>query len=101
MRSRVQKCQSLLSLATRSIEAFSTNILLFFYRAAVESLIKYGIKSFYGNLSVQFKPQLMSITITSSRIVGCTFSLSLLEILEQTLVRQAQKICSDATHVLS
>ena len=30
----------------------STNILLLFYHATIESLIRYGIVSFYGNLSM-------------------------------------------------
>ena len=50
----------------------------------------------------QFTPksQLLRIASTSSKIVGCTLSPSLQEVFEQTLVRQAQKICSDATEVL-
>ena len=78
----------------------STNLLLLFYRATTESLIRYGITSFYGNQSVQSKSQFLHITSTSSKIVGSTLSPSLQEIFEQTLFRQAQKICSDATHAL-
>ena len=63
-------------------------------------MIRYGITSFYGNLSVQSKSQLLHITSTSSKLVGCTLSPSLQAIFEQTLVWQAQKICSDATYVL-
>ena len=59
--------------------------------------------SFYGNQSVnqsvQSKSQLR-ITSTSSKTVGHTLSPSLQEMFEQSLVRQAQKVCSDAKHVL-
>ena len=54
----------------------STNLLLLLYRATTESLIRYGITSFYGNLSVQSKSQFLHITSTSSKTVGCTLSLT-------------------------
>ena len=37
-------------------------------------MIRYGITSFYGNVSVQSKLQLLHITSTSSKIVGCALS---------------------------
>ena len=79
----------------------STNILLLFYRATIEIVIRSGITSFYGNLSVHSK-----ITIPAHRehffknSRPYSLSPSLQKVFEQTLVRQAQKICSDATEVL-
>ena len=58
-------------------------------------MIRYGITS-YGNLSVQSKSQLLRITHFFKNSI---LSPSLREIFEQTLVRQAQKICFDAIHV--
>ena len=54
----------------------STNLLLLFYRATTESLIRYGITSVYGNQSVQSKSQFLHITSTSSKTVGCTLCLT-------------------------
>ena len=60
--------------------------------------------SFYRNQavnqSVPSKSQLLRITSTSSKIAGCIISHSLKKIFEQTLIWQAQKVCSDPTHVL-
>ena len=65
-------------------------------------MIRYGITTFYGNLSVQSKSQILCTTSTSSKIVGCTLTPSFQEIFEHshTQVQQAQKICSDAAHGL-
>ena len=56
-----QKCLYFL----QQLRAFgvSTNILLLFYHATIESMIRYSITSFYGNLS-----QLLHITGTFSKI---------------------------------
>ena len=64
--SRAQKCLNFL----QRLRAFgvSTNILLLFYHATIESMIRYGITSFYGNLSVKSKSQLLHITGTFSKI---------------------------------
>ena len=60
--------------------------------------------SFYRNQavnqSVPSKSWLLHTTSTSSKIGGCTLSPSLQEMFQQTLIRQAQKVCSDPTHVL-
>ena len=70
----------------RRIKAFGTNsrLHLLFYRATIESVIRYDKTSLYGNLSVQAKSQLRCITSTSSKNIGCTFSPSLQEIFDQT-----------------
>ena len=71
------------SLLVRRIKAFGTNsrLHLLFYRATIESVIRYGITSSYGSLSIQVKLQLLS---SPSKIVGCTLSPSVQEIFEHT-----------------
>ena len=61
-----QKCLYFL----QQLRAFgvSTNILLLFCHATIESMIRYSITSFYGNLSVKSKSQLLHITGTFSKI---------------------------------
>ena len=80
----------------RRLRAFdiSTNVLLLFYRATIES-VRYMA---YANLSVHSKSQLQRTT--STKIIGCGRFPSLQEIFEQALVPQARRICSDARLVM-
>ena len=52
------------------------------------------------HLSLLAKSQHRGLTSTSTKIISCTLSLSLQEIFEQKLFRQASKICCAAVHVL-
>ena len=54
----------------------SANIMLIFYRASIESILRYGIASWFGNLTVH-------------------------TIFEQAVVRQSRNIISDTSHVLN
>ena len=45
-------------------------IMLMFYRAAIESIIRYGITIWFGNLSVKSKSQLQSLIKRAGKIIG-------------------------------
>ncbi len=72
-----------------------------FYRAVLDSLIRYGIQSLYGNLSVQLKPRLACLVQTAMRIMEENKEQqSLQPIYEQSVLRGAQRILADPCHVL-
>ena len=74
--------------------------MLLFYRAALESIIRYGIAAWYGNLTVQSRSQITSLVRTAMKIMGVRNHPSLQMLYEQSVTRQAQKIVSDPTHIL-
>ena len=39
----------------------SRNIMLIFYRASIESILRYGITSWYGNLTVKYKSEILRL----------------------------------------
>ena len=87
----------------RRLRAFGVDekILVLFYRSFIESILRYGITAWFGNLSVQLKSQLSRLTRTAMKITGSTSPMIFLqEIFEQTLRRQSVKIIYDTKHVL-
>ena len=82
------------------LECTCWSTVLLFYSAVIEIVMRYSITYFYENVSLQFTSQLLLITSTSSKGVGCTLPASPQEIFEQTLVRQRQTIYPDAVYVL-
>ena len=74
--------------------------MLLFYRAALESIIRYGIAAWYGNLTVQSRSQIAGLVRTAMKIMGVRNHPSLQMLYEQSVARQAQKIVSDPTHIL-
>lgn len=86
----------------RRLRTFGVNreVQLLFYHAVVESLLRYGISAWFGNLTVQSKAQITRLIQTAMKIMGVSQHPSLQAIFQQTITRQAQKIISDPTHVL-
>ena len=74
--------------------------MLLFYRSVLESLIRYGITAWFGNLSVQLKSKLIRLMHTAWKIIGVKNHSSLQSIFEQATLRQANRIISDPSHVL-
>ena len=70
-----------------------TNIVMFlFYQAVLESILRYGMSAWYGNLSVQLKSKIgrrIQAGMKASEKLPCSPS-----------TRQAEKILSDQTHIL-
>ena len=87
----------------RRLRAFGVyeKILVLFYRSIIESILRYGIIVWFGNMSVQSKSQLSRLLRTAMKITGSTSPvISLQEMFEQTLRRQSVKIIYDNKHVL-
>ena len=74
--------------------------MLLFYQAVLESIIRYGITAWYGNLSVQLKTQLNRLVQQAMKIMNVKNHAPLQTIYEQSIMRQARKIVSDQTHIL-
>ncbi len=71
-----------------------------FYQAVLESLIRYGIQAWYGNLSVQLKNKLSHIVRMAMKIVDLKDYPSLKTLFEQSVHRGAHKILADPSHIL-
>ena len=78
----------------------SKNIMIIFYRATIESILRYGITSWFGNLTVKSKTQIFNLVKTVGKIIGTPVPLNPQELFEQTTIRQAQTILSDSSHPL-
>ena len=74
--------------------------MMLFYRANMESIIRYGITTWLGNLSVKLKTQLQNLIQRAGKIIGMQPPCPLQEIFERTLIKQGQKISQDPTHIL-
>ena len=77
------------------------NIMLIFYRATIESVLRYSISSWFGNLTVKFKSQIMSLVKAAGKIMGMSIPLTPQKIFEDSTIRLADKILSDPAHVLN
>lgn len=75
-------------------------IVFLFYQAVVKSVVRYGMSAWYSNLTVQFKSKLARLVQHTMNVMGKTEHRSLQSIYEQSVLRQAQKILSDPSHVL-
>ena len=80
----------------------SVNIMLIFYRASIESILRYGIASWFGNLTVKYKSQIARLAKMAGKIMGMSSPpITPQAIFEQAVIRQARNIVSDPSHVLN
>ena len=63
----------------------SKNIMLIFYRATIESILQYGITSWFGNLTVKSKTQISNLVKTAGKIIGTPALLNPQELLSHKL----------------
>lgn len=89
------------NLCNKLQQRVSKQIMLIFYRAILESLIRYGITAWYGNLSVQLKNRLANMHKTAMKIIGMRQYESIDNLYNQSVMKQATKISSASTHPLS
>jgi len=75
-------------------------IMMLFYKAVLESIVKYGVTVWFGNLSIQLKSKLAHLVLTALKIVGHEESLNLQQLFENSTLKQVQKIVEDQTHFL-
>ena len=82
------------------VHGVNRNVMVMFYRAAIESIIRYAITTWFGNLSIKLKSQLRSLINRAGKIMGSPPPSSLQEIYDETARRQGLKISRDPKHVL-
>ena len=75
----------------------NTNILLQFYRAAVESVLTFSITVWYGSATQEDRDRLEGVVKTASTIIGRQLP-SVNSIYTDRLTRRARKITADPTH---
>ena len=68
-------------------------------RAAIDSVIQYGIALWYGNIPVQAKARLLRLVKTSSKLLGNQKLSSLKEIFHSSVRKLSLHISTDSTHV--
>ena len=78
----------------------SSHIMMIFYRAIVESILRYAITSRFGNLTVKLRSKLASMHKTAMKIVGRKEYEPIQSIYEQAVRRKAKKIISNSQHPL-
>ena len=94
-------CQRLYFLRRLRLHGVDKYIKMLFYRATIESIIRYGITTWFGNLTVRAKAQLQNLVKRAGKIMGTQPPSSLKEIFEDTVRKQGAKIATDPTHVLN
>ena len=82
------------------VHGVDKKFMIVFCQAVVESLIRYGITAWFGNLSVELRAKLIQIMHTAWKIIGVREYPTLQSIYEQATLRQANKIVADPSHVL-
>lgn len=70
-----------------------------FCQAVFEGQFRYGIRVWFGSLSVQLKSNLMRLIQTAWKITVGENPTSLQAIFEEVTLKQAYKIVSDPSHV--
>ena len=79
-------------------QGLSSHIMMIFYSAIVESIIRYGITSWFGNLTVKLKNKLAGMQKTAMKIVGRKEYEPIQSIYEQAVRKKAKKIISNSQH---
>jgi len=82
------------------IHGFDQKFMIIFYQAVLESLIRYSITVWFGNLSVQLRTKLLQMIHTAWKIISVKGQTSLQIIYEQATLRKANKIVCNLSHVL-
>lgn len=77
-----------------------TQIMLTFYNAVLESIIRYGMASWYGTLAVQLKSRINNMVKAAMKVIKQKDFPSLHTICESTVVRHAHRILKDTSHIL-
>lgn len=73
---------------------------MLFYHAVIESILRYRISAWLGNISVKLKSQINRLVHTTMKVMGVREHPSLQVLFEKTIVSQAWKIIADPSHVL-
>ena len=85
------------------LQAFKGLLVLVMYLSLVVSFVYVcvcGMMACLGNLSTQSKSNLQCLVQTAMKVMGRTDKLSLQSIYEQSVLRQAQRVLLDPSHIL-
>ncbi len=82
------------------LHGVSRQIMLMFYWAILESILRYGVTIRFGNLTVQLKSRLTSMHKTAIKIIGKKEYEPIQSLYEQAVRKQATKIIVDSQHPL-
>lgn len=93
-------CQRLYFLRKLRVHGVDKDIMLLFYKAAIESIVRYGMVAWFGNLSVKLKSQLQTLIKRAGKIIGRVPPTTLNELFEEAVRKQSLKITNDPNHVL-
>ncbi len=83
------------------LNGVNCKLLLLFYQALLESVVLYGIQVWYKNLSAQLKSELINLIKEALKNTGAYEPNFLQSLYEKSVLREAQKILDDPTHILS
>ncbi len=75
-------------------------IMYLFYQTVIESIIRYDIMVWFGNLTIQVKSKLACLLKIAIKTIGRKEYFSLESLYEQSVLREAHKILDDPLHVL-
>ena len=76
------------------------SIMFLFYQAVLESLVRYGMSAWNGNITVKLKIKLTRLVHMAMKVMGKNDYQTLQSIYEQTVFRQAQRIVTEPSHIL-
>lgn len=76
------------------------NLCWFFYKAVLESLIRYSIAAWFGKLSAQLRNKLARLLLAAGKIMGVKKHFSSMNIYEQAILQKANQMINDASHIL-
>ena len=75
--------------------------MLIFYRASIESIVRYGITNWFGNLTVKFKSEILRLVKMAGKIMGMSTPPNTPQVIfEQATLGQAKKTVSERSHIL-
>ena len=75
-------------------------VMMLFYRAVIESVFRYAISVWFGNLTLTWKSQINRLAHTAMKVMGVRGHSTLQTIFEETVLRNAKKIIADPSHIL-
>ena len=70
------------------------------FRATIESVLRFGITSWFGNLTVKHKAQISNLVKAAGKVIGQPPPPAPQDIYDQSVIRQATNIIDDPSHVL-
>ncbi len=84
----------------RRLLGVEQKIMYLFYQAVIESVIRYAITVWFGNLTIQVKSKLARLLKIAMKTIGRKKYLSLESLYEQSVLREAHQMLANPIHVL-